>query len=200
MQTQGYTTPKIVVYESLVRASVILYLEAKGRPAREVEDQIREEQGRGFVWMKELCALMRQYTGGRDHYASLNEFMPVVAQFFNTLGPRMPEIMAHFVHVSTIQPAVNHAADVDSGIQEIVVVFDKTMDVTLGYSIYYGEGGKDHFPISGKPSWLADNRSLRLPVTLKPHQSYSFTLYPQRFASTDGFALAAPYSVSFQTK
>jgi hypothetical protein len=203
MRSQAYTTPETMVNESLVRASVILYLESIGRSQHEIAEATHVEQSNGFVWMDELCALLRQYQSQRDRYPTLNDFMPQIAKFFNKLDSRIPEERAEFerksLHVISMQPIPNHTVDVDAGIQEIVIGFDKPLDSARRVGLSYGEGGKEHFPITARPTFLPGNQSIRFPVTLKPHWSYSFTLTPYSVETLDGYPLQT-YAVVFQTK
>jgi hypothetical protein len=97
----------------------------------------------------------------------------------------------------------NHSASVDVGTREIVVTFDKPLDPESGprhhgYSIDYGPEEEEHFPVSGKPEFLPGNRSIKLPVELKPDWTYSFVLTPRAFRSTEGYPLVS-YTVAFKT-
>jgi hypothetical protein len=203
MQAQAYTTPETMVDESLVRASVILYLESIGRSQQEIAEDTHLEQSNGFVWMDELCTLLRQYQSQRDRYPTLSDFMSQIENFFNGLESRIPEEKAEFdrksLHVTSMQPIPNHAFDVNADIQELVISFDKPLDPARRIGLSYGEGGKEHFPITAKPTILPGNQSIKFPVTLKPHWSYSFTLTPYSLETFDGYPLQT-YNVVFQTK
>jgi hypothetical protein len=182
-----------MLYESQVRVCVLLYLEAKGRSQPEMERDIRAEEKNGFVWMNQLYTLLQQYEAERTRYSTLNNFMPRIAEFFNTLPPREPALIAAFdhnsAHVNSVQPIANRATNVDPTIQELVIGLDKPLDPKRGYSINYGEGGKEHYPIIGKPEFLPGNQALKLHVALKPHWSYAFTLTSLGFATPDGYPL-----------
>jgi hypothetical protein len=41
--------------------------------------------------MDELYDFMHQYTSQRSHYPTFDSFMPVVAQFYRALPPRLTE-------------------------------------------------------------------------------------------------------------
>jgi hypothetical protein len=198
----GYANSDEMVYESLVRVNVILYLESKGRSRAEIEAKIREEQKKGFLWMNDLFDLMHEYTAQRSRYRTFDSFMPVVAQFYRDLSPRLPEMKADFykkyVHVTSVEPFANHSRSVDPATQEIIVKFDKPL-VCCQYSINYGPDGKEHFPLTGKVNFVAGNQSLKLGVTLKPGWHYSLTLTDESFSSQDGFPLE-PYTIDFDTK
>jgi hypothetical protein len=94
MRKQAYPNSDVMVYESLVRVNVILYLESRGRSHAEIQSKIREEQKNGFLWMDELYDLMHQYTSQRTRYPNFDSFMPVVAQFYRELPPRIEKMKA----------------------------------------------------------------------------------------------------------
>jgi uncharacterized protein DUF4932 len=202
MHSQEYTNSDIMVYESLVRVNVILYLASKGRSRADLQAKIRDEQKRGFLWMDELYDFMDQYTSQRSRYPTFDSFMPVVAQFYRDLPQRLAGMKANFyknyVHVTAVEPFPNHSHDVDPGTREIIVKFDKPL-VCCHYSINYGPDGKEHFPIVGTPAFLGGNQSMKLTVALKPGSHYSFTLTDESFASQDGFPLES-YTIDFDTK
>ncbi|MEO8840605.1 MAG: DUF4932 domain-containing protein [Kofleriaceae bacterium] len=76
MDAQHYTTPRIMLYESVVRAVTSLYVR-RHRGDRAAADAIRGEVRRGFVWTAELEA-----TIGKQHAHDLEALMPVIAKFF----------------------------------------------------------------------------------------------------------------------
>ena len=197
-----------MVIESLVRAAVIHYMESRGHESREVRYLMRGEQLTGFVWMDELVDLLHQYSAQRSHYRTFESFIPVVAQFYRSLAPRISEKIASFsqrcVHVSGMQPFPNHSENADPAIKELVITFDKALDPQAGpkhhgYSISLGPDGNENFPISGAPEFLPGNLSIKLPVVLKPDWNYSFVLTPLAFASQDSYPLES-YTVAFKTK
>jgi hypothetical protein len=208
MQAQAYANSDTMVYESLVRAAVIQYMESRGHKSSEIQRLIRGEQSIGFVWMDEFVGLLHQYSTQRTHYPTFESFMPVVAQFYRSLAPRITETISSFhqrcVHVTDMQPFPNHTPSADPATKELVITFDKPLDPEAGprhhgYSIDLSPDGEDHYPISGKPEFLPGNHSIKLPVVLKRDWNYSFVLTPLAFASQDGYPLES-YTVAFKTK
>jgi len=202
MRNMAYGDPENMVDESLVRAAVIMYLESHGSEPAQIRFGIFMEQEGGFVWMDELCDLLRKYESDRRRYPTFRSFMPAVVEFYNSLAPRIgskiAEFHAHTVHVVKIEPFPNHADDVDPGIKQMTIVFDKPLDPARGYSIY-SLAGDDHYGISGAPQFLTGAKDITLPVELKPGWSYSFILAGKKFASADGYPLES-YVVSFKTR
>jgi len=202
MQRMAYGTPETMVDESLVRAAVILYFESHGSEPTQTRQRIMAEQAGGFVWMDELCDLLRKYQGDRQRYPTFKSFLPVIVEFYNSLAPRIGSEVAEFnarcVHVLRVEPFSNHAEDVDPGIKQLTIVFDRPLD-TGHYSINYGSEGKEHYALSGKPQFAPGGKAVTLPVELKPGWSYSFVLTSLAFRSPDGYPLES-YEVSFKTQ
>lgn len=199
----AYGNAETMVDESLVRAAVIVYFRQAGEDAAKNQRRVSEEQRNGFVWMDELVALLEQYQRKRAQYSTFASYMPQVAQFYRDLPPRLTAEMATFdaksAHVVRIEPFANHTQDVDAGVRGITVTFDKPLDTKAGYSINYGNGGKEHYPITGQPVFEQGGERLVLPVDLKPNQAYSFVLTPRAFVTTDGYPLVS-YTVEFRTR
>jgi hypothetical protein len=203
MQQMAYGTAETMVDESLVRAAVILYFESHGSEPAQTRHRIRAEQAAGFVWMDELCDLLRKYESERQRYPTFKSFLPAVVEFYNSLAPRIGSKIAEFhersVHVVRVEPFPNHSEDVDPEIKQLTIAFDKPLDPARGYSINYGSEGKEHFALSGNPQFVPGGKAINLPVELKPGWSYSFVLTGWAFASPDGYPLQS-YEVSFKTK
>jgi len=208
MRAQAYGNSDTMVIESLVRAAVIQYLESRGHESREVRNEIRGEQRVGFVWMDELVDLLHQYDSQRSRYTTFESWMPVVAEFYRSLAPRIAESIAsfnrHCVHVASLQPFPNQSTSADPETKELIITFDKPLDPEAGprhhgYSISCDSDAKEHCPISGTPEFLPGNLSIKLQVSLKPDCEYSFVLTPLAFASPDGYPLET-YTVTFKTK
>jgi len=208
MKEQAYGNSDTMVIESLVRAAVIQYIKSRGHDSREGRNEIRGEQMSGFVWMDELVDLLDQYNSQRSRYPTFESFMPVVVRYYRSLAPRITEVIAsfnqHCVHVTGMQPFPNHSTNAAPETKELVITFDKPLDPQAGprhhgYSISAGSDDTEHYPISGTPEFLPGNRSIKLPVVLKPDLDYSFVLTPLAFASPDGYPLET-YTIAFKTR
>jgi hypothetical protein len=197
MARQAYGTWKTVMYESLVRASVVRYLrDRRGEGA--ARRRVAEDVGRGFAWTGELAALLGRYEQARDRYPDLEAFMPRIVGFFEGYVPGYESEVAKRPRVRSLVPA-NGAAGVDPALTEIRIVFDRPMR-RGSWSIC---GGGPRFPeITGKPAYDPDGRTLRVPVSLKPAWRYEFSLNStafQGFRSEAGVPLQ-PLPVRFETR
>jgi hypothetical protein len=93
MKQNAYGNTKVMLQESLVRACVVLYLKENSSTDVEVQNQIVEEEKKGFIWTPDLVALLQTYTSQRGQYRTLVDFMPQIETFFGALGARMPTLM-----------------------------------------------------------------------------------------------------------
>jgi hypothetical protein len=91
MRSQSYGTWKTMVYESLVRASVIrCRLATEGKDA--AQTQAREEVGKSFAWVPELAMLFGEYESAREQYPTFDLFMPRVVEFFERYASKAAEM------------------------------------------------------------------------------------------------------------
>ncbi len=102
------------------------------------------------------------------------------------------------VVLKTVPPA--GTADVDPGLTEITVTYDKPMtDGSWSWSTW----GTDTFPeMTGKPHYQADKRTCVLPVKLQPGHTYATWLNSDNFTNfkdADGHP-AVPYLLVFKTR
>ncbi|HET9377928.1 MAG TPA: DUF4932 domain-containing protein [Chthoniobacterales bacterium] len=208
MHAEAYFDSNTMVIESLVRAAVIQYLETRAIDKKAIRRQITQEQTTGFVWMDELVDLLQQYQAKRSRYPTFESFLPAVAEYYRSLALRISGVLRlfneHSVHVAGVDPFPNGSMSVDPATKEIVISFDKAIDPQAGannrgYSLTVGDEGEDHYPVSGSPEFLPGNRSIKIPVSLKPDWTYRVVLTPLAFAAPDGYPLER-YTVSFKTK
>jgi hypothetical protein len=170
MRRQAYADWETMMKESLVRAAVVRYvLATRGAPAaaREADDQFR----RSFFWVPKLAALLGEYEKDRKAYPTLDAFVPKLVAFFDAWKT------AEAPTVLSMTPA-NGATDVDPGLTEITITFDRRMN-RGGYSFV---GGGPTFPkVTGSPTWSEDGMTVTLPVLLVPDHRYEFRLNGGRF-------------------
>jgi transposase-like protein len=81
VQKTNYTDWRIVVNESLVRASVVLYMQDAGYKMEQCLNVLGAEMGQnGFPWMLDLVGTMRYYTAHRHQYPTLNDFYSEISR------------------------------------------------------------------------------------------------------------------------
>ena len=92
MRKQAYGEPRVVLYESLVRACVARYALAHGGEAA-VRRNIESDRLDSFVWAQELYDLLGEYERQRAAYPTLEFFTPKLVEYFQGLGPRVPALL-----------------------------------------------------------------------------------------------------------
>jgi hypothetical protein len=197
MRSQAYTNWQTVLCESLVRASVVRYMRANDT-RRKALAEIREQHDRGFVWVEDLSNLLAEYEKHRDQYPTLEAFMPRIVAFFDEYAGKLEAQAARRPKVVSMTPA-NGAKDVDPGLKEMRITFDRPMKDGAWAIV----GGGPNFPeITGKLSYDKDLKVLTVPVRLKPGWRYQLWLNRGQynsFASADGTPLES-VAVTFKTR
>jgi len=197
MTAQSYGTWKTMVYESLVRASVVRCRYATEGEAA-ARSQAEEEVNKGFRWVPELAALFGEYEKDRAKYATFEAFMPRVVAFFDTYAKALTERLAKAPKVVALSPE-NGATNVDPALTTIVITFDRAMK-DKSWSVV---GSKADVPaISGTPRYDGACKQLTLTVKLEPGRSYRIGLNSARnqgFVSADGCVLE-PVLYTFTTR
>lgn len=87
MQKQAYTHWTHMMYESLVRASVIRFLTTIFKE-RELDAHILSEENNGFLWIRKLAQLLDRYENNRKKYPTFEHFFPEIVTFFSHYADR----------------------------------------------------------------------------------------------------------------
>ena len=89
MASQAYTNAKIMMYETLVRASTIRYFMSHNLDHL-VEDVISIEEMSGFMLVRTLVETLEKYEQASAKYAALADFMPEIVDAINQFDPNNP--------------------------------------------------------------------------------------------------------------
>ena len=89
MRRMAYANWQTMMHESVVRASVVRYLQATKGP-QEARKEIKRQIEKGFLWTQELSDLLAQYEESRDQYPTLDSFFTRIVDFFEVYS-RKPE-------------------------------------------------------------------------------------------------------------
>jgi len=203
MRRQAYSTPKTMLYEILVRASVIKYLQAHTDSVKltpeKVNRFITKEYIKGFLWIKELVVLLDKYIEG--DYKSLYEFAPEISVLQNSISieEKINEIDNNSAKIISSTPA-NNDNNVDPNLTKIIIEFDKPMLFVNGST--YGEGGKQTFPDIIGADWNKETKKQWIiEVKLEPNKQYSIKFPNQWFSNeTYGYPLKNTYVLNFKTR
>jgi len=197
MRRQSYGTPKTMLYESLVRATVVrCRLATEGRDAARA--QAEEELAKHFAWVPELAVLLGEYEADRKTWPTFEAFLPKLSAFFVACSKQAVERQAKTPVLLSITPP-DGATDVDPATAELVLRFDRPMrDKSWSFT-----GSKDDVPeIVGQPAYDAERKQLTVRVRLQPGRSYRVGINGPRsqgFASAEGVPLE-PLEYDFVTR
>lgn len=200
MESQAYGHWKPMLYESLVRASVVRYLQ-RYEYRNVVWQTLREEKARGFLWIEEFSNLLGEYESHRAEYPTLDAFFPRIVKFLSDYADqataRDAELDSRRPRVVSITPR-DHAVNVSPSLREIHVKFDRLMNISSWAVV----GGGEHFPeVTGPVRYDLARTTCTIPVKLKPDWDYELMLNSRRhegFQALDGTPLA-PVRVRFRT-
>ncbi|MCL2304563.1 MAG: DUF4932 domain-containing protein [Planctomycetaceae bacterium] len=205
MTRQAYPEPKFMLNEYLVRACEIHYLRHHGNK-NEADLRLQHYRSLGFLWIEELVALLDRYEKERDKYPTLDDFMPEIVNMQNALVTdeyisRLQKREEDRPKITALNPP-NGAKDVDPGITEISVTFDRPMN---GGMSWCSKDGHATFP-TRKPVpaiWSDDRLTCTLgEITLEPGKTYNIWLNTDTiddFRSTDNIPLK-PVHYTFTTR
>ena len=198
MQRQAYGEWKIVLYESLGRASVLRYL-VKHDDKTRANALAADDTKRGFLWIADLAKLLGEYEADRKQYPTLDAFAPRLVAFFDARANEQGEVEAKAPKIAKVTPS-DGATDVPAGACEIVVEFDRAMD-TRSHSVTITDVEFPPIDKSKPIGFDKTGKKFTLHVTLEPGKTYGFGLNGpsfQGFKSKDGVVLT-PIVVKFTT-
>lgn len=203
MKRQAYGKPKTMLYEILVRASVIKYFQAHTDDNinnEYIASLISGEKSRGFIWISQLVDLLSEYENG--NYKSLKEFMPKIIELQNSLSPeklfnKYKEECPYIVS-SNIK---NGDKNVDPNIKNLIVNFDRPMNIHRNGSTYGKQGLKCSLK-SVEAKWNTETQQQWiLSVELKPNKDYSIAFPAEWFSDAkSGNNLKETYYLDFKTR
>lgn len=92
MTRSAYGNGNIVLNESLVRAVTARYiLEHQGEQA--AHRDVAAERRNGFLWTGDLLAVINKYAADREHYPTMDSFMPQIVDCFHDAASHVDEMV-----------------------------------------------------------------------------------------------------------
>ena len=186
------------------------YLRGNGGEAA-VRKFLRRYQTETLVfWREPLFELFEEFANDRKRYPRLGDFMPRVAEFFVACAAKTRQPDFHERRRQALQSATSRAplivrrvpphgaTDVDPGLSELTVEFDRRMSVDWGF-LALPDG---RYPrMVEPPSFDETTTVLTIPVSLEPDTNYALLLNSHHYlglADADGKPLI-PTLYSFKT-
>jgi hypothetical protein len=202
MQKNSYYSWQTTLYESLVRAIVILYLQENNTTTKKIIEAVEEQEKIGFYWMEDLLTLLNVYRNNRNLYPTFTQFYPLIRNHFKELSTNdytYKEYLNKLPKLITSFPFVNGATDVDPSIGEIAFFFDDIMVHAWGFD--HTTLGKEHYPFAGNNnSWDPSRTRLTMNIKLTPNTIYEFVIIPEGFRNLEDYPLPEPIIFKFKTK
>lgn len=204
MEALAYGEPRIMLYETLVRASTLRYLR-QHEEAAVLRRAIKEDRSKGFPWTPALADLFDALevrdgdAADASPHAAWDEATAVrVAALLDDWGrdqgakvdAEQKRLAAEQVERLATGPQIvryvpAQGAVVGAGLTLLELHFDRAM--APGLAIF-----GDPPEVTGKPAWDESKRVLRIPVRVQPGASYSLMLNSEetaRIQGADGEAL-----------
>lgn len=186
---QAYVSPRIMMYETLVRASVITYLrQHRHLQSVEVKGLVDEEEQWGFALTATLVKGMEKLQTSASENRGLQTLMPELVKKVNAFHIKSYERRKkaekrradrHRVHYkSNIRDG---ARNVPAGEMCLTITFDRSMReaVSLGQT-------DRQFPTYKGHSWSDDRRTLTVNLFTNPATAYGISILGDGFIAQDG--------------
>ncbi len=199
LKKQAYSSYQTMLYESLVRASVVKYVEQNDTNKTKVLVYIAREQGNGFLWTDKLFNKLTLYENNRDKYPTLEKFIPEIVSLFDSLAVDFNSYKNNFYSQcpKIESTSIKNNDVIDFNTKEITIVFDKPMR-DAGYGFSYGKGGKNNFPPIDNVKWV-NNKTLRLNVKLDKGRFYSLKLFTPAYIGENNSPVFDDFELRFKT-
>lgn len=198
MRRQAYGSPKVMLYETLVRASVVCYMAQHFTPDQvNAEVLLSKEESNGFVLVRSVYEALNRYATLSDQYPNIESYMPQVVKAVNQFSLRRCKAQQRAAEKHSVKYKCNikdGAANVPSGLFVFTITFDRPMDPTIALGIANAD-----FPEYKSHEWSDDAKVLRVTFMLRPDHEYGIRVMGAEMRSTDGHT-AVESSVRFHTQ
>ena len=199
MRRQNYGAWTTLIYESLVRASVIKYMKDHNYSDMDVKMEINREISLGFLWIEDLLNELEKYDSKRTEYPSLESFMPKIIDAFQTYPQKIDDYWEKFdakrPKVISISEFSNKDRNVSSSLKNITINFDESLQE--GISIH-AKKSKSYPNIKGH-KFSEDKKSITLEWELEKNTEYVLILTGISIKSEEGIPIN-DYEISFKTE
>ena len=197
LKKSAYGSALTMMNETFVRSSVIRYMKTH-YPQIVESDLVKEEEEKGFILTQTLCDVLQQYEQKRSDYATMSDYMPVLAKAVNDFDLKQykkeQEKLAKLNATYKVN-IKNGATNVPSGDFTVVVKFSKPM--REGVALHYSSSGVD-FPTFKGYKW-PDDKTLNVDFLLEPSHKYGFVIYGSAFTTKDGHNAGKNMEINFST-
>ncbi len=202
MKRQAYGNWETMVKESLVRAAVIKYMKDHQFDKIQIENEVKEQFSRKFLWINKLTEELENYDKQRDKYPTFESYMPNIIKAFTAYADSIEIFEKKYEEkrpkVLSISEFRNSDKNIDAEIKTITINFDRPL-LDRGFSIVIGNLGETAFPKVKDEKYSDDKKTVILQVTLEKDKDYQFILSGKHFISDEGIPIK-DYEINFRTK
>ena len=201
MRNQNYGHWTIMMYESLVRVSVIKYLKDHNYSPMDLQKEINRQLSLGYLWIEDLLTEIEEYDRKRTEYPTLESYMPRIIDAFQTYPQKIDVYREKFdakrPKVVSISEFSNKDKNVSSLLKNITINFDKPL---LGEGISINPGKQNEpSPKFKDYKYSEDKKSIILEWELEKNIEYAFVLIGLQIKSEEGVPIN-DYEISFKTE
>lgn len=201
MRRQNYGHWTIMIYESLVRVSVIKYMKDHKYSDLDVKKEINRQLNLGYLWIEDLLAEIEEYDSKRTEYPTLESYMPRIIDAFKTYSQKIDIYRKEFdskrPKVVSINEFSNTDKNVDSSLEHVTINFDKPL-LGEGISINPGQQNEPCPKFKGY-KYSEDKKSITLEWELEKNKDYAFILLGLQIKSEEEVPIN-DYEISFKTE
>lgn len=189
LSSQAYTTPKIMMYETLVRASVIRYLQQhplEGVP--DLQELIKQEETRGFTLTETTERALADYERHEALSGELSSFMPELIQAINGFSIKRYAKKQRAEKKAADKQRVHYRCNIRNGAKRVAVgdiTLAITFDAPMQATIAIGETDQELPEYKGH-TWSEDQRTLSIRFTTQPATTYGLRIIGDDFISLEG--------------
>ena len=200
MRRQNYGNWTTMIYETLVRVSVIKYMKDHNYSHLDVQKEINEQINLGYLWIEDLLSEIEEYDRKRTEYPTLESFMPKIINAFQTYPQKIDIYREKFdakrPQFVSINEFSNKDNNVSSYLKHVTINFDKPLQD--GISINRGKQNEAYPKIKGH-KFSEDKKSIILEWELEKNKEYGFVLTGIAIKSEVGIPINN-YEISFKTE
>lgn len=186
LKNQAYTSPKIMMYETLVRASVIGYLQRYGL-SDSVEALMQEEEEQGFALIRSTVQALTDYAETKGEQC-LNSFLPRLVECVNAFDLKKYARRKKAEKEAEEKMKVHYACNLKNKAKNLPageLVFQLTFDRPMKPGISLGKNDRA-FPTYKEHSWSADRKTLTIVFVTHSSTTYGVQVLGENFVSEDG--------------
>ena len=198
LSKSAYNSALTMMNETFVRASVIHYMTSH-YPHTSEDAFVRDEESNGFVLTRTLCDVLKQYEQQRGSYASMSDFMPVIAKAVNDFDMKQyikEEKKSAKLNATYKVSIKNGAKNIPSGACTVVIKFSKPMEWVIAMNPSSSGAEVPEFKGYNWP----DDRTLEVKFFLKPSTRYGFTVLGSYYQTKDGHNAGKDKEINFTTR